>query len=264
MGSGGEEDETTQETALGWEYKDGKRQRAPLQATANTKFERTQRDGEDSPLPPSLLDNPWVDRVSSEDVAALDHDAGEVAGCKFRSFSNASLYGRSEFVHEYVAYKRCVGGGKGEFDNWAASKITAGAGPREELAVETGFEFESATKCKEARPPLFVFAVTSNGGDLRRRKAVRRTWGKGVARGGLSLVLFFIAAAGEAGDEQSKAVREEAARYGDIVICKGLTAGAADDVTAAELESRMVTAVLAWTYRDVGYLRWKEECYNPR
>ena len=222
-----------------------------MQAAANAKFEGTQqRDREDSPLLPSLLDNPWVERSSEEDVAALEYDAGEAAGCKFRSFANASFYGRSEFVDEYVAYKRCVAGA--QFDAWAAGKITAGVGPREELVVgTTGFEFESATKCKQAHPPLFVFAVTSAAGNLRRRKAIRRTWGKGVSRGGNSLVLFFIAA-GEDGDERGGAVGEEAARYGDVVRCKGLAAGAsgADDVSAAELEARMVTAVLAWTYRD--------------
>ena len=226
-----------------------------MQAAANAKFEGTQqRDREDSPLLPSLLDNPWVDRSSSEDVAALEYDAGEYAdtGCRFRNFANASFYGRSEFVDEYVDYKRCVGNGA-PFDAWAAGKITAGVGPRGELVVgTTGLEFnESATKCKDARPPLFVFAVTSAAGNLRRRKAIRRTWGKGVSRGGNSLVLFFIAA-GEDGDERGGAVGEEAARYGDVVRCKGLAAGAsgADDVSAAELEARMVTAVLAWTYRD--------------
>ena len=220
-----------------------------MQAATNARFE----DGEEAPLPPSLLDNPWVDRSSSEDVAALEYDAGEAAGCKFRNFANASFYGRSEFVDEYVAYKRCVAGGA-QFDAWAAGKITAGVGPRGELVVgTTGFEFESATKCKQAHPPLFVFAVTSAAGNLRRRKAIRRTWAKGVSRGGNSLVLFFIAA-GEDGDERGGAVGEEAARHGDVVRCKGLAAGTsgADDVAAAELEARMVTAVLAWTYREVG------------
>jgi len=244
VGAGGEEGETTAETTSGWEYKDRKRQRAPLQAAANAKFEGTQqRDREDSPLLPSLLDNPWVDRSSSEDVAALEYDAGEYAdtGCRFRNFANASFYGRSEFVDEYVEYKRCVGNGA-PFDAWAAGKITAGVGPRGELVVgTTGLEFnESATKCKDARPPLFVFAVTSAAGNLRRRKAIRRTWGKGVARGGNSMLLFFVAG------EDGEAVEEEAARYGDVVRCKGLMA---DDVAAAELEARMVTAVLAWTYR---------------
>ena len=253
VGAGAEEGEAAVETTSGWEHEDGKRQRAPLQAAPNAKFEeRPRRDGEDAPLLPSLLDNPWVERSSEEDVAALEYDAGEAAGCKFRSFANASFYGRSEFVDEYVAYKRCVAGA--QFDAWAAGKITAGVGPREELVVRTtGFEFESATKCKQAHPPLFVFAVTSAAGNLRRRKAIRRTWGKGVSRGGNSLVIFFIAA-GEDGDERGGAVGEEAARYGDVVRCKGLAAGAsgADDVSAAELEARMVTAVLAWTYREVG------------
>ena len=249
VGAGGEEGETTLEATSGWEeYKDGKRQRAPLQAAANAKFEGTPRDGGDSPPPllPSLLDNPWVDKAPEEEVAAFEYDAG---GCRFRNFANASFYGRSEFVDEYVEYKRCVGGAP--FDAWAAGKITAGVGPREELVVRTGFEFESAKKCKHAQPPLFVFAVTSATESLRRRKAIRRTWGKGVSRGGNSLLLFFVA--GEDGDKQSEAVAEEAARYGDIVRCKGLSSEgseAADNVAAAELEARMVTAVLAWTYRD--------------
>ena len=219
-----------------------------MQTAGSAKFARTHRHGADappSPLLPSLLDNPWVDSSSEEDIAALEHEAGEVGGCKFRNFANASFYSRTGFVDEYVAYKRCTGAGP--FDAWAADKIAAGAGSREELVVETGFEFESATQCKPDRPPLFLFAVTSAAGDLRRRKAIRRTWAKGVARGGNSLVLFFIAD----GDEHGAAVGEEATRYGDVIRCKGLVASAEEEGSAAEMEARMVTAVLAWTYREV-------------
>ena len=216
-----------------------------MQTAGSGRLARTHRHGADAPPPllPSLLDNPWVDSSSEEDIAALEHEAGEVGGCKFRNFANASFYSRTGFVDEYVAFKRCTGAGP--FDAWAADKIAAGAGSREELVIETGFEFESATQCKPDRPPLFLFAVASAAGDLRRRKAIRRTWAKGVARGGNSLVLFFIAD----GVEHGAAVGEEAARYGDVIRCKGLVA-AEEEVSAAEMEARMVTAVLAWTYRE--------------
>ena len=219
-------------------------------AAAVANFEATSQrraDGGDESLLASLLDNPWVDKSpSNADAAALESQTGEVAGCAFRNHANASFYGRSEFVDEYVSYKRCRRHYAAAFDAWAASKISASVGAREELVVSTDFEFEggAAAKCRSVPKPLFVFAVVSSAGDLRRRKAIRRTWGKGVERGGNSLLLFFIPGGGD------EAVAEEGARYGDVVGCKGLAA-AADSVAAAELEARMATAVLAWTYRRV-------------
>ena len=239
-------------------------QAAAAAANFEAVSQRRPEGGDDSQSPPppllaSLLDNPWVDKSPSSSsfhsdavATALESQTGEVAGCAFRNSANASFYGRSEFVDEYVAYKRCRRRFAAAFDAWAASKISASVGAREELVVRTNFEFEggAAAKCKSAPKPLFVFAVTSGAGNLRRRKAIRRTWGKGVERGGDSLLLFFLSGGGGDGDDRgAEAVAEEAARYGDVVRCKGL--GATDGAAAAELEARMATAVLAWTYRRV-------------
>ena len=68
--------------------------------------------------------NPWLSKHShkSEDEELLeipseDFDIKSVTdtGCTIRSFKNATMYSSSEFIHEYINYKKCISDKRGEF-----------------------------------------------------------------------------------------------------------------------------------------------------
>ena len=68
--------------------------------------------------------NPWLSKHNhkSEDeelleVPSEDFEIKQVSdtGCTIRSFKNATMYSSSEFIHEYINYKKCISDKKGEF-----------------------------------------------------------------------------------------------------------------------------------------------------
>ena len=71
-----------------------------------------------------MFNNPWLSkhRHQSEDEELLqmpseDFEIKSIAdtGCSIRSFKNASVFSSSEFIHEYIKYKRCIKDAKGEY-----------------------------------------------------------------------------------------------------------------------------------------------------
>ena len=67
--------------------------------------------------------NPWLSRNHhhSEDEELLEVPSEEFemktigsTGCSIRAFKNASVYSSSEFIHEYIDYKKCIKDSKGE------------------------------------------------------------------------------------------------------------------------------------------------------
>ena len=67
--------------------------------------------------------NPWLSRNHhhSEDEELLEVPSEEFemktigsTGCSIRAFKNASVYSSSEFIHEYIDYKKCMKDNKGE------------------------------------------------------------------------------------------------------------------------------------------------------
>jgi hypothetical protein len=71
-----------------------------------------------------MFNNPWLSkhRHQSEDEGLLQMPSDEFeiksiadTGCSIRSFKNASVFSSSEFIHEYIKYKRCIKDVKGEF-----------------------------------------------------------------------------------------------------------------------------------------------------
>ena len=69
--------------------------------------------------------NPWLSKHhhKSEDeelleVPSEDFDIKEVTdtGCKIRLFKNATMYSSSEFIHEYINYKKCISDKKGKYN----------------------------------------------------------------------------------------------------------------------------------------------------
>ena len=68
--------------------------------------------------------NPWLSKHhhKSEDEELLEVPSEEYeikpvsdTGCTIRSFKNATMYSSSEFIHEYINYKKCIADKKG---NW--------------------------------------------------------------------------------------------------------------------------------------------------
>ena len=66
--------------------------------------------------------NPWLSKHhhKSEDEELLEVPSEEYeikpvsdTGCTIRSFKNATMYSSSEFIHEYINYKKCIADKKG-------------------------------------------------------------------------------------------------------------------------------------------------------
>ena len=69
--------------------------------------------------------NPWLSKHNhkSEDeelleVPSEDFEIKQVTdtGCTVRSFKNATMYSSSEFIHEYINYKKCISDKKGNYE----------------------------------------------------------------------------------------------------------------------------------------------------
>ena len=69
--------------------------------------------------------NPWLSRNHhhSEDEELLEIPSEEFemktiasTGCSIRAFKNASVYSSSEFIHEYIDFKKCIKDNKGELE----------------------------------------------------------------------------------------------------------------------------------------------------
>ena len=67
--------------------------------------------------------NPWLNKNHhhSEDEALLQVPSEDFelktisnSGCSIRSFKNASIYSSSEFIHEYIDYKKCIKDAQGK------------------------------------------------------------------------------------------------------------------------------------------------------
>ena len=67
--------------------------------------------------------NPWLSRnhqhSENEELLEVPSEEFEMktiasTGCSIRAFKNASVYSSSEFIHEYIDYKKCIKDNKGE------------------------------------------------------------------------------------------------------------------------------------------------------
>lgn len=208
--------------------------------------------------------NPWLPRASkdAEDpLSSEKYSSQKVGGCDFRQFSNHSVYSKVDFVHEYLAYQKCMRSQPAakatedplvDAENWTQNRISAETGPKGELRLRTGVEFginvdkkrrrgreEDGHFCDKAvanqTVVLYVVFSAPDSDGASRRNAIRKTWGSRMEDGH---DLIFLLSKGDG--DQSK-LRAESMLHNDIV---------SSEVRSQDpyFPFKQTVAMLAWAY----------------
>jgi len=141
--------------------------------------------------------NPWLTKnhLHSEDEALLqvpteDFEVKTIAntGCSIRAFKNASVYSSSEFIHEYIVYKKCIKEVKGsEIADWQ-KKITVKTGSKGQLIVDSTNTYGINPKSFCSNPksnsdrshasPKVLYLILSNHTEIEAsmRDSIRSSW----------------------------------------------------------------------------------------
>ncbi len=194
------------------------------------------------------LDNPWFshehDGQHNSDPLGLgpdDYVNRTVESCSFRTFKNATVFSQSEFIHEYVDYKRCnllEHPEYGSLDHWIRSHLAANTGTSGQMIIKSRFQYEQDLSylSSDESPRMLVLAISRSKEE---RDNIRATWGQLVlASKGKYQLLFFI---GHSLLEDQDEFAIEVEEHNDIVRTDIEESDPAFDFT-------LTVSMLSWMY----------------
>lgn len=147
---------------------------------------------------PSLY-NPWFsdhDHQNLSDPLNLqypqDYDNLTINSCSYRQFKNSSVYGHSEFIHDYVEFKQCMINNQQsntDLDTWIEANLKTYTGDKGQIVVSSALQFRQNllnTGCADDRQ--LVIGIISRSKE--ERDNIRLTWGKSLPS--TTQVVYFI------------------------------------------------------------------------
>lgn len=145
---------------------------------------------------PSLY-NPWFsdhDHQNLSDPLNLkypeDYDNLTLNSCSYRHFKNNTVFGHSEFIHDYIEFKQCIqDNSKPELDLWIEANLKTHTGDKGQIVVSSPVQFKQNivhTGCTDDDHQLIIGIISRSKEE---RDNIRRTWGKSLPSA-VQLVFF--------------------------------------------------------------------------